>query len=51
MIGIYVAAVVVCVASLLVGRAVFALLGRDDWTWLEGAVGLAALVVVAHVAI
>jgi hypothetical protein len=50
-IGIYVAAILVCLASLLVGRALFALIGRDEWTWLEGAVGLAALIVVAHVAI
>ena len=51
MIGIYVAAVLVCLASLLTGRALFALIGREDWTSLEGAVGLAALIVVAHVAI
>ena len=51
MIGIYAAAIFIVAASLLAGRAIFALVGRDDWTWLEGAVGLAALIVVAHIAI
>lgn len=50
-IGIYVAAIVVIAASLLVGRAVLALLGREDWSWLEPAVGLATLIVVSHIAI
>lgn len=51
MIGIYAAAVVICLASLLIGRALFIVLGRRDWTWLEGAVGLAALIVIARLAI
>lgn len=51
MIGIYVAAILITLASLLAGRAIFALAGRADWTWLEGAVGLAALIIAAHIGI
>jgi hypothetical protein len=50
-IGILVAAVLLCAASLLAGRALFVLCGRTSWTWLEGAVGLAVLVVFCHIAI
>src|SRR5688572_1269881 len=44
MVGTYISAALVCAASLLVGRAVFAAAGRAAWTWLEPAVGFAALV-------
>lgn len=44
MVGTYISAALVCAASLLVGRAVFAAAGRATWTWLEPAVGFAALV-------
>ena len=44
MVGTYISAALVCAASVLVGRAVFAAAGRAAWTWLEPAVGFAALV-------
>jgi hypothetical protein len=49
MVWTYVAAALICAASLLVGRAILAAAGRDDWCWLEPAVGFAALVAVAGV--
>lgn len=49
--GIYASAALICLASLLAGRAVLAALGRREWTWLEGAVGLALLIAVAAVAV
>ena len=39
----YISTALICAASLLVGRAIFASLGDGKWTWLEPAVGLAAL--------
>jgi len=47
MIGTYISAGLVCVASLLVGRSLLAALGHERWSWLEPAVGLAALFTVA----
>jgi len=47
MIGTYASVALICAASLLVGRAILALCGRRDWSWLEPAVGFAALVAVA----
>ena len=47
MIGTYISAALVCAASLLVGRSLLAALGRESWSWLEPAVGLAALFTVA----
>jgi hypothetical protein len=49
MIGTYAAAALICAASLLVGRAVFVLAGRETWSWLEPAVGFAALIAVAGI--
>ncbi len=51
MLGILVATLLICAASLLAGRALFVLCGRTSWSWLEGAVGLALLVVFCHIAI
>lgn len=51
MIPIYIAAIAICAGSLLVGRALFVLLGRRSWSWLEPAVGLAALITAGHLAI
>jgi hypothetical protein len=48
MLAIYAAALVICAASLIAGRAVLVALGRREWTWLSAPVGLAALVVVAQ---
>jgi hypothetical protein len=47
MIGMYISAGLVCAASLLVGRSLLAALGHERWSWLEPAVGLAALFTVA----
>ncbi len=41
MIGTYASAALICLASLLVGRAIFTLAGRREWCWLEPAVGFA----------
>jgi hypothetical protein len=49
MIGTYVSAALICAASLLVGRAVLSLSGRSSWSWLEPAVGFAAVLTVAGV--
>jgi hypothetical protein len=47
MIATYASAALICAASLLVGRAVLSLAGRQTWSWLEPGVGLAALLAVA----
>jgi len=49
MIGTYVAAALICAASLLVGRALTVLAGREAWTWLEPAAGLGAVLTVTGV--
>jgi hypothetical protein len=46
MIGTYASAALICAASLLVGRALLSLAGRRSWSWLEPAVGLAAVLTV-----
>ncbi len=47
MIGTYASAALIGAASLLVGRAILAVSGRESWSWLEPAVGFGALVAVA----
>jgi hypothetical protein len=49
MIGTYASAALICAASLLVGRALMSLAGRRSWSWLEPAVGLAAVLTVTGV--
>jgi hypothetical protein len=49
MIGTYVAAALICAASLLVGRALLLLSGRGAWTWLEPAAGFGAVLTVTGV--
>ncbi len=49
MIGTYASAALICAASLLVGRAVLSVAGRDHWSWLEPAVGFAAILTVSGV--
>lgn len=49
MIGTYASAALICGASLLVGRALLLLSGRDAWSWLTPAAGFAALVAVSGV--
>src|ERR1700709_617580 len=49
MIGTYASAALICLASLLVGRATFSLAGRREWCWLEPAVGVAAILTVSGI--
>jgi hypothetical protein len=49
MIGTYVSAALICVASLLVGRALLLLAGRSAWSWLEPAAGFGAVLSVTGV--
>jgi hypothetical protein len=49
MIGTYASAALICAGSLLVGRALLSLAGRRSWSWLEPAVGLAAILTVTGV--
>ncbi len=46
MIATYASAALICAASLLVGRGVLSLTGRREWSWLEPAVGFAAILTV-----
>jgi hypothetical protein len=46
MIGTYVSAALICAASLLVGRALLIVAGRDAWSWLAPAAGFAAILTV-----
>jgi len=46
MIGTYVSAALICAASLLAGRALLSLAGRETWSWLEPAVGFGAVLTV-----
>ena len=46
MIGTYASAALICAASLLVGRALLTVAGRRGWSWLEPAVGFAAILTV-----
>ncbi len=46
MIGTYVSAALICAASLLVGRALLSLAGRESWSWLEPAAGFGAVLTV-----
>ncbi|MGN6276034.1 MAG: hypothetical protein ACTHNP_08925 [Solirubrobacterales bacterium] len=46
MIATYASAALICAVSLLVGRAVLSLAGRDEWSWLEPAVGFGAVLTV-----
>src|ERR1700761_43196 len=49
MIGTYASAALICLASLLVGRATFTLAGRREWCWLEPAIGFAAILTVSGI--
>jgi hypothetical protein len=49
MIETYASAALICLASLLVGRATFSLAGRREWCWLEPAVGYAAILAVSGI--
>jgi hypothetical protein len=47
MIGTYVSAALICAASLLVGRALLRVAGRDSWAWWAPAAGFGALLTVS----
>jgi hypothetical protein len=49
MLGTYTSALLICVASLLVGRAILAVAGRESWSWLEPAVGFGAILTVTGI--
>ncbi|HEY1853424.1 MAG TPA: hypothetical protein VGG40_02450 [Solirubrobacterales bacterium] len=49
MIGTYVSAALICAVSLLAGRALLSLAGRESWSWLEPAVGFGAVLTVTGV--
>jgi hypothetical protein len=49
MLGTYASALLICAASLLVGRAILAIAGREGWSWLEPAVGFGAILTVTGV--
>jgi hypothetical protein len=49
MIGTYASAALICAASLLVGRAALTVAGWRRWSWLEPAVGFAAILTVTGV--
>jgi len=49
MIGTYASAALICVASLLVGRALLTVAGRESWSWLEPAAGFGAVLTVTGV--
>jgi hypothetical protein len=46
MLGTYASAASICAASMLVGRALLSVAGRNSWSWLEPAVGFGAIVTV-----
>jgi hypothetical protein len=47
MLATYASAALICAASLFVGRALLSLAGQRHWSWLEPAVGFAALIAAA----
>jgi hypothetical protein len=49
MIGTYASAALICAASLLAGRALFLVAGRESWSWLEPAAGFGAVLTVTGV--
>ncbi|HYP56565.1 MAG TPA: hypothetical protein VEQ41_09760 [Solirubrobacterales bacterium] len=49
MIGTYVSAALICAASLLVGRALLVVAGREAWSWLAPAAGFGAILTVTGV--
>ncbi|MGB7587698.1 MAG: hypothetical protein WBM00_03215 [Solirubrobacterales bacterium] len=49
MLGTYASAALICAISLLVGRALLSVAGRDAWSWLEPAVGLGTVLTVSGI--
>jgi hypothetical protein len=50
-IGTYAATILICAASIILGRGILALAGNDGSNWLGAAVGFAGLMIVCEVAI
>jgi hypothetical protein len=50
-IGTYASAIVICLAAIVLGRAICVMSGHEGSTWLAPAVGLAALMIVCQVAV
>jgi hypothetical protein len=50
-IGTYASGIVICLAAIVLGRAICLLSGHDGSTWLAPAVGFAALMIVCQVAV
>src|SRR3954447_11313921 len=46
MLGTYASAALICAASMLVGRGLLSISGRREWSWLEPAGGLCAIITV-----
>lgn len=51
MLGTYASALAVLAAGAAVGQAIFSLCGRREWSWLAPAIGLAALMPIAWLAV
>ena len=51
MIGTYASAILICAASIVIGRAICVLSGNQGSTWLGPAVGFAALMIICELAI
>ena len=51
MIGTYASAIVICLAAIVLGRAIAVLSGHQGSTWLAPAVGFAALMIICQVAV
>ena len=49
MLGTYASAALICAASMLVGRALLTLAGRETWTWLEPVTGFGAILTVTGI--
>jgi hypothetical protein len=49
MLGTYASAALICVASMLVGRALLSVAGRMEWSWLEPAAGFGAILTVSGI--
>ncbi|HEX2097025.1 MAG TPA: hypothetical protein VHF50_06620 [Solirubrobacterales bacterium] len=49
MIGTYVSAALICAASILIGRALLIVAGREAWSWLAPAAGFGAILTVTGV--
>jgi hypothetical protein len=49
MLGTYASAALICAASMLVGRALLSVAGREEWSWLGPAAGFGAILTVSGI--